>query len=78
MSNENPAAPLYDGIGRGYATARRPDARIAARIDERLGAGRTELLKLADCGHSPHRDQPKALIDRVVDFVHRRAGSETD
>lgn len=46
------------------------------RIAERLPAGQVELLKLAACGHSPHRDQPKALIDRVVDFVHRRAGSE--
>jgi pimeloyl-ACP methyl ester carboxylesterase len=44
------------------------------RIAERLPAGRVELLKLDACGHSPHRDQPKALIDRVVDFVHRRAG----
>ncbi len=44
------------------------------RIAERLPAGQTELLKLDACGHSPHRDQPKALIDRVVDFVHRRAG----
>jgi len=44
------------------------------RIAERLPAGQVELLKLDACGHSPHRDQPKALIDRVVDFVHRRAG----
>lgn len=41
------------------------------RIAERLPAGQVALLKLPDCGHSPHRDQPKALIDRVVDFVHR-------
>jgi len=27
------------------------------------------LVKLAACGHSPHRDQPGALTDAVVDFV---------
>ncbi len=26
----------------------------------------TELLELADCGHSPHQDQPQALIHAVV------------
>ena len=50
MSNENPAAPLYDGIGRGYATARRPDARIAARIDAALGAAPSVLNVGAGAG----------------------------
>jgi pimeloyl-ACP methyl ester carboxylesterase len=31
------------------------------------------LLKLARCGHSPHRDQPEALIEATVRFV--RGGS---
>lgn len=30
----------------------------------------TQLLELPDCGHSPHRDQPKALIDACVSFIH--------
>ncbi len=30
-----------------------------------------ELLALPRCGHSPHRDQPDALIDAVDDFVRR-------
>ncbi|BDI04139.1 alpha/beta fold hydrolase [Sphaerotilus microaerophilus] len=47
------------------------------RIAQGLPAGQVELLKLDACGHSPHRDQPKALIDRVVDFVHRRAGPDS-
>lgn len=38
---------------------------IARRV---VGA---ELLELADCGHSPHRDQPRALIDASVDFLRR-------
>jgi pimeloyl-ACP methyl ester carboxylesterase len=35
--------------------------------------GQTELLEIADCGHSPHRDQPGPLIAAVTDFIHRRA-----
>jgi pimeloyl-ACP methyl ester carboxylesterase len=31
------------------------------------------LLKLARCGHSPHRDQPEALIEATARFV--RGGS---
>ena len=29
----------------------------------------TQLLELADCGHSPHRDQPEALIETCVSFI---------
>ena len=31
----------------------------------------TELLELADCGHSPHRDQPQALSAACADFIAR-------
>jgi pimeloyl-ACP methyl ester carboxylesterase len=30
---------------------------------------RTQCLALADCGHSPHRDQPEALIRAVISFL---------
>jgi pimeloyl-ACP methyl ester carboxylesterase len=30
---------------------------------------RVELLKLKHCGHSPHRDQPDAVIEAVTQFV---------
>ena len=33
-------------------------------------APQTRLLELASCGHSPHRDQPEALIAAVADFCH--------
>ena len=33
--------------------------------------GRTTLLKLDACGHSPHRDQPEALIGTAAEFLHR-------
>ncbi len=29
----------------------------------------TQLLELADCGHSPHRDQPEAVIAASVEFI---------
>ena len=29
----------------------------------------TRLLKLPHCGHSPHRDQPQAVIEAVRAFV---------
>ena len=31
----------------------------------------TQLLELADCGHSPHRDQPDALIAAAAAFINR-------
>ena len=30
-----------------------------------------DVLALADCRHSPHRDQPEAVIDAIVRFVDR-------
>ncbi|HMN74565.1 MAG TPA: alpha/beta hydrolase [Burkholderiaceae bacterium] len=32
----------------------------------------TELLELADCGHSPHRDQPDMLIAASTEFLTRQ------
>jgi pimeloyl-ACP methyl ester carboxylesterase len=29
----------------------------------------TQLLEIPNCGHSPHRDQPDALIDACISFV---------
>ncbi len=31
----------------------------------------TQLLELADCGHSAHRDQPDALIEAAADFIRQ-------
>ena len=30
----------------------------------------TELLELANCAHSPHRDQPEKVIQAVTQFIH--------
>ncbi len=37
------------------------------RIQRRLPT--TELLVIADCGHSPHRDQPARLIEASLRFI---------
>lgn len=47
-----------------YATMAQID-RIAAAAPD------VELSKLADCRHSPHKDQPQAVIDAVIGFVER-------
>jgi pimeloyl-ACP methyl ester carboxylesterase len=36
-----------------------------------LAVPQTALLKLQECGHSPHRDQPQAVIAAVSEFMQR-------
>jgi pimeloyl-ACP methyl ester carboxylesterase len=40
----------------------------------RQTGGPIELLRLADCRHSPHRDQPGAVIEAMSRFVDRLDG----
>jgi len=47
-----------------YATMEQID-RIALQSKD------VDLVKLADCRHSPHKDQPAAVIDAVAEFVAR-------
>ena len=51
-----------------YATMRQIDV-IADNVPG------TVLLKLPNCGHSPHRDQEAAVLDALVAFVNRASGS---
>lgn len=45
-----------------------------AQIDAiRTQVPQAELLKLPDCGHSPHREQPQRLDPAVLDFIARHA-----
>lgn len=39
---------------------------IAAKATQ---ASDVDLIKLADCRHSPHRDQPEAVIEAIVQFL---------
>lgn len=58
------------GVDDEYGTMAQLD-RLAALVPQ------ARLVKLSDCGHSPHRDQPQLLTDAVADFVLRdpaRAG----
>lgn len=52
------------GYGDEYGTMAQID-RVAALAAE------VELVKLDDCGHSPQRDQPDAVIGAVTRFVER-------
>lgn len=36
-----------------------------------------ELLKLYDCGHAPHRDQPAQLMQGVAGFMRRHLATKT-
>jgi pimeloyl-ACP methyl ester carboxylesterase len=38
------------------------------RIERRVKGPVTKLV-LPDCGHSPHRDQPAAVLGAISDFV---------
>jgi pimeloyl-ACP methyl ester carboxylesterase len=37
---------------------------------------RAQVLELPDCGHSPHRDQPQALIQAVCAFIAPRGDKQ--
>lgn len=41
-------------------------------------AGNVELLRLAECGHSPQRDQPQAVVEAIVCFVDRLGCAASD
>jgi pimeloyl-ACP methyl ester carboxylesterase len=42
--------------------------RIGAQVPD------VELLELEDCRHSPHKDQPDAVLEAVTRFVDRVIG----
>jgi pimeloyl-ACP methyl ester carboxylesterase len=38
---------------------------------EEGSSGPVDTIVLSDCGHSPHRDQPKAVLDAVSSFIKK-------
>ncbi|MBC7609923.1 MAG: alpha/beta hydrolase [Polaromonas sp.] len=53
---------LIQGLNDEYGTMR--------QLDEiTLAAPHARQVRLADCGHSPHRDQPVLTLEAVVDFL---------
>lgn len=61
-------APLLaiQGLNDEYGTLEQVRG-IARRVAQ------TELLELSDCGHSPHRDQPQALIAGIARFFEKHS-----
>lgn len=53
------------GVEDEYATLRQIEV-IAEKVPAPV-----ELLKLADCRHSPHRDQPQAVLEALARYVDR-------
>ncbi len=56
------------GYGDEYGSMAQVDA-IARAV-----SGPVDVLKLEDCGHSPHKDQPEKVTRAVVEFVKRCCG----
>ena len=57
------------GEGDEYGTMAQLDA------IKRQVSGPCELLKLPDCGHSPHRDQPETVLNSISGFVRKILGT---
>jgi len=57
------------GYGDEYGSMAQVDA-IA-----RQAGGPVEVLKLEQCGHSPHKDQPEIVAGAIVEFVKRTTGT---
>ena len=54
---------VIQGLDDQYGTMTQPEA-IA-----RQSRGPVEILRLTDCRHSPHRDQPDAVLEGIAQFV---------
>jgi pimeloyl-ACP methyl ester carboxylesterase len=52
------------GIDDEYGTMEQIDRIASGAVNTEV-----ELLKLANCGHSPHRDQPEAVIAATTNFL---------
>ena len=69
------AGPAYDRIGVGYREVRRPDPRIAARIEAALGDARTVLNVGAGTGsYEPAEREVTAVEPSRVMIAQRPAG----
>ena len=60
------------GVDDEYGTMQQIDRIARGAVNTEV-----ELVKLAGCGHSPHRDQPAAVIDAVRGFIATRLNDDT-
>ena len=63
---------LYDEIGRTYARTRRPDPRIAARIEAALGDARTVVNVGAGTGNYEPRDREVVAVEPSETMIAQR------
>ena len=52
------------------------DAQIDLLARRATAAASFDFLRLAGCGHAPHRDQPEVVIKAIADFVDRLEPNE--
>jgi SAM-dependent methyltransferase len=64
--------PLYDQIGIGYSDYRRPDARIAARIEAALGPCRSVLNVGAGGGSYEPRNRSVTAVEPSAEMIRQR------
>jgi SAM-dependent methyltransferase len=64
---------LYDRIGVGYATCRRPDPRIGARLDAALGACRRVLNVGAGAGSYEPTNRFVVAVEPSVEMIRQRS-----
>jgi len=67
--------PLYDRIGIGYAAYRRPEPRIAARIDAALGDARTVMNVGAGAGSYEPAGRTVVAVEPSMEMVRQRVPS---
>lgn len=64
---------IYDRIGAGYATKRRPDPRVAAAIVDALGGSRTVVNVGAGAGSYEPRDRRVVAVEPSRTMLRQRA-----
>ncbi|MEM9570851.1 MAG: class I SAM-dependent methyltransferase [Pseudomonadota bacterium] len=67
---------LYDSIGINYADLRRPDPRIAARINHALGDAHSVLNVGAGAGSYEPRDRMITAIEPSIEMLKQRPASD--
>ncbi|MCE2987958.1 MAG: hypothetical protein LW830_08895, partial [Phenylobacterium sp.] len=63
---------LYDSIGAGYETLRRPDPRIASRLHAALGPARTVLNVGAGTGNYEPAERAVLAVEPSARMIQRR------
>ena len=66
----------YDTIGLNYANLRRPDARIAARIDRALGDARTVVNVGAGAGSYEPAGRSVTAVEPSLEMIRQRPASQ--